>query len=415
MTHLSNGGLFSISGLPPILVAGLIVLVGLFAGRLAARLRMPTPIGYMLVGVLLGPALLGVISQSLQISFGFLQDLGLGFVALAIGLELNRQSIKGDGRRILLITTTQALATFIVTGAAIALISGNVALGLLFGAIATATAPAGTVAVIREYHARGPVTRTLYAVVGLDDGMAIVIYAFASAVAAALVAPGGGGIGAVLLAPVAEIVVSVLIGAVLGTLFAVLARPLIRSSDLFVLTVAIVLLTVGAATLLHGSLIMSAMIVGMVVTNTQSTDLVHRIGGGISGAMPVLFVLFFALAGSHLDIAGLPRLGLVGLTYVAARSIGKLGGSWLGGAATKASPAVRRYLGLALLAQAGVAIGLALKAHGQFSGLGTEGAWIATVVITTVTAATIIFELVGPILAKLALSRAGEIPDTSQQ
>ena len=141
-----SSALFSFSGLPPMLVAGLIVLVGLFAGRLAARLRMPTPIGYMLVGVLLGPALLGVISQGLQIRFGFLQDMGLGFVALAIGLELNRQSIKGDGRRILLITTAQALATFIVTGAAIVLISGNVALGLLFGAIATATAPAGTVA-----------------------------------------------------------------------------------------------------------------------------------------------------------------------------------------------------------------------------------------------------------------------------
>lgn len=395
--------------LPSLLVAGLIIILGVFAGRFVARLRMPTPIGYMVIGVLFGPYLIGLISASIQVDFEFIQEIGLGFVALAIGLELNRRAVQGDAARIVIITVAQALVTFLGVGVAVALFTGSVPLGLLFGAIGTATAPAGTVAVIREYRAKGPLTRTLYAVVGLDDGISIIFYAFASAVALALIAPERASVGATLLAPVVEIGLSLLIGVILGILFAFLARPLLRSSDLFVLTVGIVFIAAGLAALVHASVIMVAMVVGMVVTNTQTGEMVRRVGEGISVALPVVFVLFFALAGSHLDLLGLPAMGLVGLIYVAARVVGKIAGSWLGAVSTGASSNVRRYLGMALLAQAGVAIGLALKTHARFHSLGDTGADIARVVITTVTAATIIFELIGPILAKQALKKAGEI------
>jgi Kef-type K+ transport system membrane component KefB len=395
---------------PPLLVAGVIILLGVFAGRLAGRLHMPTPIGYMVTGILLGPTLIGLISESVQLNFEFIQEIGLGFVALAIGLELNRRAVQGDTARIVIITLAQGLATFAIVAIGLSLLTGNIALSLVFGAIATATAPAGTVAVIREFHARGPVTRTLYAVVGLDDGLSIILYAFASAVAMALITPEHSSFGAMLLVPLTEIGVSILLGAVLGFVFSLLARPLLRSSDLFVLTVGVVFIASGLSLMVHASVIMVAMVMGIVVTNSQSGEMVRRIGEGITVALPVVFVLFFALAGSHLDLAGLPAMGLVGLCYVGTRVLGKIGGTWTGAIATRASPEVRRYLGFALLAQAGVAIGLALKTYARFSDVGVAGADIARIVITTVTAATIIFELVGPMLAKYALDKAGEIP-----
>ncbi len=396
--------------LPPLFVAGIIILLGVYSGRAAAGLRMPTPIGYMVVGIVLGPTLIGLITESIQVNFEFIQEIGLGFVALAIGLELNRRAIRGDTRRIVVITVAQALTTFILVAAGIALLTGNVPLALVFGAIATATAPAGTVAVIREYRARGVVTTTLYAVVGLDDAFSIILYAFASAAALAMIAPEHAGIGATLLVPLVEIGVSVVLGIGLGVLFVLLARPLLRSGDLFVLTVGVVFVASGLSVLLHASVIMVAMVMGVVVTNTQTSEMVRRVGEGISVALPVVFVLFFALAGSHLDLEGLPAMGLVGLTYLATRIVGKVGGTWLGAVGTRADSRVRRYLGMALLAQAGVAIGLVLKTHGSFGGIGDAGAEIARVIITTVTAATIFFELIGPILAKHALDKAGEIP-----
>ena len=396
--------------LPPLLVAGLIILCGVYSGRLAGRLHMPAPIGYMLVGVVFGPTLIGLITRSIQVDFEFIQEIGLGFVALAIGLELNRRAVQGNATRIVIITVAQAVATFLIVLLGVTLLTGSLPLGLLFGAIGTATAPAGTVAVIREFRARGPMTKTLYAVVGLDDGMSIILYAFASAIAMALITPHGAGVGATLLVPLLEIGISIVVGGALGFLFIVLARPLLRSGDLFIVTVGMVFIASGLATLVHASVIMVAMVAGMVISNTQTGEMVRRVGEGISVALPVVFVLFFALAGSHLDLPGLPAMGVVGLVYLATRVIGKIGGTWFGAVVTRATPEVRRYLGMALLAQAGVAIGLALKTHARFSELGVQGADIARIIITTVTAATIFFELVGPILAKYALDKAGEIP-----
>jgi Kef-type K+ transport system membrane component KefB len=299
------------------------------------------------------------------------------------------------------------------------------ALALLFGALATATAPAGTVAVIREYRARGNLTQALYAVVGYDDALAVIIYGFAFAVARAVLAMEAGGaavdLPATLLAPFREVLLSLFVGASIGMLFCVLARNLRRSSDMLILIVGFILMANGMCVLLHLSFILTNMVFGFVIANTQPHSLVQRIRDDLEVLMPLLFILLFGLAGANLDLHLLPKLGVLGLVYIAGRSAGKILGARVAAALGGLEARMARYLGLGLLSQAGVAIGLALITNQTLRGVGapvrtvngqtvTSGDVIGSVLLTTITASCVFFEIVGPILTRIALDKAGEIP-----
>jgi hypothetical protein len=268
--------------------------------------------------------------------------------------------------------------------------------------------------VIQEYKAKGPLTSILYAVVGFDDALAIFIYAFAAAIARSLLAASAGldGGGAMDLALTAggEIGVSLLIGCLCGLAFNVLAPRLKNAPEILVLTFAIVGVGVGLSEMFHGSLILSNMIIGLILANTRDEGTIRRMTSPLEGIMPLIFVLFFCLAGAHLDIAILPGIGLVGIVYVICRSVGLVGGSRLGAMLGKMDRKIKNNVGLGILSQAGVAIGLALVAKENFDALGTpEAVRIGTQLIVSVTATSIIFEIIGPILTKVALTRAGEI------
>jgi len=282
-----------------------------------------------------------------------------------------------------------------------------------YGAIAPASDPAGTVAVIQEYKTKGSLTRALYSVVGFDDGLGIIIFGFAAAFAKSLLGQEMGvETGSMLKligTPLLEVGLSVVAGVVIAFIFSLLVKKLKHSRDIFLLLFSFVLIISGLSENLHLSVILTNMIFGIVVVNTQKFKLVEQIHGELTKIMPLLFVMFFTLAGASLKIAALPSLGLIGLVYLVSRTIGLMGGATLGSKMGRLPKKIQKYLGFGILAQAGVAIGLALIVKADFAEFGAHGVYIGTTIITTTTATSILFSIVGPIFTKYALTKGGEI------
>ncbi|MDF1567668.1 MAG: cation:proton antiporter [Spirochaetaceae bacterium] len=410
MTIPVFNGISEAMQIPMLLIVGVMSFFAFYSGKAMKPLRLPSLIGFMLIGAVLGPSFLGILDETVQHRLSFLTDIALSFVAVSIGLELKLTTLKRLGSGVITVIFSESLLTFFLVTTLVWLITRNLPMALIFGAIAPASAPAGTVAVIKEYKAKGPLTQTLYAVVGFDDGLGIIIFGFASAIARHLLVPAGeGGVLMLLAKPLMEIVLSLVVGLVLSAIYAFLTRKSESKRDQFLLLFAIVMMATGLSQLFHLSLILTNMVVGMVLVNTQRSSLLSQIHDSLADIMPLLFLLFFTLAGANLHIAELPALGLLGLVYILSRSSGLISGAWLGSSIGRLGKDIRNNLGLGILSQAGVAIGLALIVRNEFAELGPAGEAIGTTVITTISATSIIFELIGPITTKLALRRAGEI------
>ncbi len=395
-------------------LVGASVVTGLFFGKAAKKAGLPSIIGYMVLGTLAGVSVLGIFHHAHLRELAFVTDIALGFVAFSIGSELKLSTLRSLGRSIGLIIILESTGALVIVAALVYAVTGDIVTSLIFGALAPATAPAGTVAVIREYRAKGRLSSSLYAVAGFDDGVAILLFGFTAAIARQmLLAEAGlasGSIIAGLARPAAEILFSLVTGGALGFLYSYLLRKLDSSSNIPALTFGFVLLGAGLATMFHLSLILVNMGIGFVLANTNRQGTITSVNDQLRSLMPLLFILFFFLAGAHLNFAALPAMGITGLAYILGRSAGKIGGAWLGAAIGKAPRIIRNNLGLGLLSQAGVAIGLALLVSQEFSAIGTEKAlMLGSSVITTITATCIFFEIIGPITARIALRNAGEI------
>jgi len=397
-----------------ICVCGIAAATGLYVGKIARRIGLPSLIGYMLVGVAIGVSGLKLLNAESLESMAFVTKVALGFVAFAIGAELDLGWLRRQGVGVVAIILAESFGAFFAVFAGVYLLTRNVPMAIMFAAVAPASAPAGTVSVIQEYRAKGPLTRILYAVVGFDDALAIFIYAFAAAIAKSLLVADtgmdGGGTMDLVFTAGTEIGVSLLVGCVCGLVFNALAPRLKNAPEILVLTFGVIALGVGLSEMFHGSLILSNMIIGLILANTRDEGTIRRMTTPLEGIMPLIFVLFFCLAGAHLDIAILPGIGLVGIVYIFCRSFGLVGGSRLGAVLGRMDSKITNNVGLGILSQAGVAIGLSLVAKENFDALGTpEAARIGTQLIVSITATSIIFEIIGPILTKVALTRAGEI------
>lgn len=400
------------SQFPLLLVAGLMMLLAFYMGKLMRLIKLPSLIGYMVAGVLLGPSLVNFISEPVQGSLSFITDIALSFVAVSIGLELSLTALKRQGSGIITVIFAESFMAFIIVMGVVYALTRDLPLALIFGAVAPASAPAGTVAIIQEYKAKGKLTEALYAVVGFDDGLGIIIFGFASAIAQSLLHSEMGGtmnIGLVLLEPLKEVFFSVLIGVTMGYLFGLLVKRLREKVDVLILLFAQVFIIAGLCTVLGLSEILTNMIFGIIIVNTQSSKVIYSLKSQLESFMPLMFVLFFTLAGANLHLNALPSLGLLGLVYILGRSTGLMGGAYLGSVLGKMESNIRKYLGMGILSQAGVAIGLSLVVKQEFTGISAHGASIGVMVITTVTATSIFFEIIGPILTKIGLTKAGEI------
>ena len=409
---------------PILIIVGGIILSGFYFGKSTKIIKLPSIIGYMILGLILGPSFLNIINNEIQENLSFITEIALGFVALSIGLELSLSSLKKQGMGIVSIIFAESFLAFGVTALGLYMLTRNLPLSLIFASFAPASAPAGTVAIIKEYKAKGSLTKALYAVVGFDDGLAIIIFGFTLAIVRMLLTHESGNVDISIiqsmLVPLKEIIFSLIIGAVTAVIIILLIRKIKSKADLLILIVGFVLLSNGLCTLLHLSLILTNMIIGLIIVNVQRHEVVNRMGEVLSDVMPLFFILFFALAGANLHISALPQLGAVGLVYVICRSVGLIGGARIGAQFGNVEENVKKYVGLGILSQAGVAIGLALIVKQEFAGMGKivevvngvavhAGDIIGVQGITTITATCIFFEIIGPICTKIALTKAGEI------
>ena len=417
-------GIYEPESIPILLILGIIIIVGFYIGDNMKYMKLPSLIGYMVFGVLIGPSLFNIMTETMQKDISFITDIALSLVALSIGLELKFSILKKLGKGIIYIIFAESFAAFAVVFTATYLYTKNLPLALIFGSVAPASAPAGTVAVIQEYKAKGSLTKALYAIVGFDDGLGIIIFGFAAATAKHYLKTETGIVDGNLLSvifyPFKEIFLSLVVGSILAMIISLLARRVKREGGLIILIFGFVFITAGLSEVFHLSIILTNMIIGAVIINTQPNFISQKFHDRLTLVMPLLFILFFTLAGANLHVKALPSLGILGAIYIITRSTGLIGGAWLGSLFGHVEEKIKKWVGLGILSQAGVAIGLALIVKYEFAGLGkvvetvngvniTSGDQIGNIVITTVTASSIFFELIGPILTKIALTRAGEI------
>ena len=401
-----------------LVLLGCATIIGYYAGLFTKRFRLPSLIGYMLLGVFLGSSALNIITEQALDRLAVISEITLAFIAFSIGSELSIATLRKLGSGIVPIILAESLLAFLAVTALILAVTRDLPLALVLGAMAPASDPAGTVYVIQETKSRGSLTKALYAVVGFDDGLAIVIFGFAAAMAKHLLA--GEADGAVeinllssLMYPFIDILFSLLVGGILGLLFSLLMRLLKREEDSLILVFGFVMLSTGIALSLNLSLILTNMVVGFMFVNTRRADLVKRVLRRTHGATPFLFILFFCLAGAHMKFSALPALGLIGVVYIIGRSAGLIFGARLGATIGGIEGKIKKYLGIGILSQAGVAIGLSLIVRNELTAIGTPHAIrIGAVVLTMTTATSIFFELIGPVLTKIALGKAGEIPES---
>jgi len=383
------------------------ILFGFVGGRIAQRLKLPGVVGYLIAGLFFGPSFLDVFNDKLLEDMNIFAGFALSLVAFMIGSEMRLSTLRELGKSIGVITVLESFGAFLLVAAGVYLLTGKMYLALVFGAMAPASAPAGTVAVLQECKAKGRLTNALYAVVGLDDGLAIMIFAVAVAVARFLLTGGDLSVGTLLEGPALEISGSIVLGCVIGAVGGFFTRRLSGSEAVFAVSLGSVLVCAGLAIYLHVSLILANLSLGMVFANMYPVAN-RRAYRAIKSVTLPIYIVFFFIAGAHLRIALLPSMGLLGLVYVLTRIGGLVGGAFLGAVISKSSPVIRKYLGLGILCQAGVAIGLSLLVSGEFRNLGEEGRILAVAVVNTVAATTIVFEILGPIAAKFAIVRSGE-------
>lgn len=380
----------------------LLLFSGLIFGRVVKFIKLPNVTGYLIAGLLIGPSCFKVLSGSTVTDFELISEIALAFIAFSIGSGFKLSYLKKVGIMPVVIAIFEGLAaTFLVT-IVLVLFGFDFEISLLLGAIASATAPAATIMVIKQYGAKGPVTETLLSVVALDDAVALIAFGFSMAVVNTLIHPGHSSVFASILAPFVEIIGSILLGFVFGLLFNIPLRYFKKDSNRLIITAGFILLGSSMATLLGLSPLLLCMCMSAALVNTSdSADSIFRLTDTVT---PPIFLMFFVVSGAGLDVSYLPKIGLIGILYVLVRVAGKFLGAYFGAVITKAPDKVKKYIGLTLVPQAGVAIGLSLIASNT---LPEFGATIRAVILC----ATFIYEMFGPIITKYGLMKAGEITE----
>ena len=377
----------------------IMIFAGMALGRLVKLIKLPNVTGYLLAGLLLGPSVLGLLSEDFLSAATLISDMALGFIAFSIGNEFKISYFKRVGAMPIVIATLESLFAVVFVSGALILAGFEAPFSLVLGSIAAATAPAATIMVIKQYKARGPVTETLLSVVAIDDATALIMYSIAVAIATAL-SGGSANTAQLFLRPVIEIGGALVVGAILGFIFLLPLKTFKKDGNRLSLTIAFIFMGIGLSTLCGFSSLLFCMAMGAIIANF-SPDVNHimKLSDKIT---PPIFMLFFVASGAELKLSVLPAVGLCGVIYIVVRVAGKMFGASLGAAICKADKNIRKYLGPALVPQAGVAIGLSLTASAVVPQYATE---IRTVILC----GTLIYELVGPAIAKMSLKKAGEI------
>jgi Kef-type K+ transport system membrane component KefB len=384
-----------------VLVA-LVLILGFALGRLLRKLRLTEILAYILAGIVIGQ--IGErLGFSLPAEFNVvITGITLALVAYIIGLTFSFAFLRRMGRQMVIILIVQVLLTLVATWGFVYLLTGDLPLSVILGSLAGATAPAGTIAVLRDIKAKGTLTDITIALVGLDDALVIVVYAVGIRLTKMLLGA-EASVASAFAYPLWEILGGLGLGAVIGIAVSYFTKKIHLSSDhLFVICLAVAILSWGLAEIVGVSAILACMALGTAVINLN-VQVGKRSNELVDNIMTPIFVLFFAAIGMEMDFSVFQSIWPLIIVYVVGRSIGKIAGCSLGGVLARSEPKLKKYLGLAMLDQAGVAMGLAFLAAQALSGYELGGK-----IITLMAATTVVHGLIAPPLVQFAAKKAGE-------
>lgn len=385
---------------------GICLLFSLLSGRGASYLKVPVIIAYIITGAIFGPAILSYVNSAQIDSLGFINLITLALIGFNIGTELRFKDLRRMGKKIIIIVLMEASLAFLVTAIATAIALKSIPMGIIYGALACATAPAGTIDVIRQYQARGELTSTLFAVMGLDDIYALILYSLGIPLAGILLGAKNLSVSHALVGASFDIVLEIGLGAAIGYILVLLGRYIHEQSLFLIYSLGALFIMCSLAEFLGLSPILLTMSAAIVMTN-QNGIITKKFTHSLTQWSPPVYLMFFVLLGSRLDFKIIASYALLIVAYIVFRSIGKFSGAFWGAKLAKSENKIRKYLGFTLLSQAGVAIGLSLGAASILSDLGLKAE--ATQVISVMTASTFLIMLIGPILVKYGLNKAGEL------
>lgn len=392
-------------------VLGLALFGGTLGGRMFQKMKIPQVVGYILIGILLGQSGLHLIDAATIETLQPFNYFALGLIGFMIGGELKKDILKKYGKQFLFILLCEGIFSFVVVACFIS-VAGyflfhdntlSISLGLLLGAISSATAPAATTDVLWEYKAKGPLTTTVFGIVALDDALALMLFAIASTIAARLLGTVHENFLVAVVHPLYEIGGAILVGGTFGYLLIRILSHYSQKDKVLVFLIGIVLFVIGLSLAINVSMILAAMMLGLVVSNglPQLSKQVFKL---VEEFTPPIFILFFVLVGAKLDINHMNFILAVCVgVYLIGRTSGKMVGAFIGAKISGAEEIVQKNLPLCLFSQAGVAIGLSIVAAHLLP------EHIGNMIIIIITASTFVVQLIGPSCVKIAITRAGEI------
>lgn len=379
---------------------GILLMGSYFMGRLAEKAHLPAITGFILAGLILGSSGIGLVHNELDETLAYITEIALALIALVIGSEFSLKKLRSIGRSVLVITLFQLFGAFFLVTSGLALAGMRLEFAAILGAIASATAPAATVAIIRQLKARGPFVDHLYGIVALDDAGCVLLFATVTALASNSLGASASLIHSVLHS-LLEILGSLVLGGIAGWLLHVLTRKKRRVNEMMIISLAMILVLSAVSNTFKLSALLSSMAAGAVMANLSRKT--HRVVSTLDSVSPPLYAAFFAIAGTELNLGVLtsPPVLLFGGIFVLARAAGKVLGVRIGATVAKSDPLVRKYIGFGMLPQAGVAIGLVLFLDTiPFFAVNHE---ITSNIINIVLFSVLINELAGPPLSRYSV------------
>ncbi len=384
-----------------LLKLGILLIVGVIGGRAARALKLPNVSGYLIAGVLVGPSLIGIVNTTDLTSFTVISEIALAVIAFSIGSEFVLSDLKKLGKRVIIITLAQASgAVLLVFSVMYFIFRQDFAFSIVIASMSAATAPAATMLVVRQFNADGPLVRTMLPVVALDDIYGIMAFGIALPLAKLSISTEAIPVWTMILDPFIEIGGSLAIGAVLGFVLSFITKRAKNRDEMKVISIAAVVIAIGLSKLLGLSSLLMSIMMGTILANTNRKS--NRVFEAVDEFITPFYVLFFTVAGAGLELGVIKTVGVMGIFYVFARGFGKWLGAFISARATNADKAVQKYLGLTLLPQGGISIGLSIIVRQE---LPVYALAITTIIMFSI----LIYETSGPIFAKIAISKAGEI------
>lgn len=384
-----------------LLKISIVIFVGIIGGKAARVFKLPNVSGYLVAGLFLGPSFLKFISSSDMESFSVINELALAVIAFSIGNEFVIKDMLKLGKSIVIITLAEVVgAVVIVFTVMYYLLNQPFAFSIVIASMSAATAPAATLLVIRQYNAHGPLTKTILPVVALDDVFGIIAFGIAMSIATLSTGQQDFSVVQMFNGLIIEIGGSILLGLVIGFILTIFAKKSSGRDELQAASLMAIGIATGISISLGLSPLLTCIMMGTTVVNKLKKS--KRVFDSINDFASPVYILFFTLAGASLDLSILVSVGIVGVAYVIARAGGKMLGAWIGAKTVKADPKITKYLGLGLLPQGGISIGLLVLVRQQ---LPEYAVAIGTIIMFSV----LIYEVTGPVFAKLAIQKAGEI------